>query len=110
MATRNLNKRSALFGFAYFTRDSGNTSFTPPTSVETTIRPQEAASTMAMQKASVRLVFRKIWPRTSTFRTSCDGTPPNWLEGGVVPVRRASEGYTFRSCFQVACASAHHPQ
>lgn len=35
-----------------------------------TCRPQLAPSTMAMQKASVSEVFRKIWPCTSTSRTS----------------------------------------
>lgn len=47
----------------------GKTSGTPPTFVLTTKSPQLAASTMAMQKASVKLVFKKIWPLTSKFRT-----------------------------------------
>ena len=37
----------------------------------TTKSPQLAASRMAMQNASVREQFRKIRPRTSTFRTCC---------------------------------------
>ena len=38
----------------------GKTSGIPPTFVDTTNSPQDAASTMAMQKASVKEVFRKI--------------------------------------------------
>jgi hypothetical protein len=38
------------------------TSGTPPTRVDTTRRPQAAASTMAIQKASVKEAFRNIWP------------------------------------------------
>jgi hypothetical protein len=38
----------------------GNTSGTPPTSVETTRRPQQAASRIAIQKDSVKEVLRKI--------------------------------------------------
>ena len=41
------------------------------TRVLTTKSPQLAASRMAMQNASVREQFRKIRPRTSTFRTCC---------------------------------------
>ena len=41
---------------------AGRTSGTPPTFVDTTSRPHEAASTIAMQNASVRLVFRKMSP------------------------------------------------
>ena len=37
----------------------------------TTKSPQLAASRIAMQNASVREQFRKIRPRTSTFRTCC---------------------------------------
>jgi len=39
---------------------SGKTSGTPPTLVLTTRRPVEAASRMAVPKASVREVLRKI--------------------------------------------------
>jgi hypothetical protein len=39
---------------------------TPPTRVDTTSSPAAAASTSAMQKASVRDVFRKTRPRAST--------------------------------------------
>lgn len=38
------------------------TSGTPPTREETTVRPTAAASTMDMQKASVRYAFRKTCP------------------------------------------------
>ncbi len=38
------------------------TSGTPPTRVDTTSSPHAAASTMAMQKASVREALRKMWP------------------------------------------------
>ncbi len=44
----------------------------PPTRVLTTCSPQAAASTMAMQKASVSEELRKMSPITSTSRTlSC---------------------------------------
>lgn len=39
------------------------TSGTPPTRVETTSRPTEAASTREMQNASVREAFTKMCPR-----------------------------------------------
>ena len=55
----------------------GSTSGTPPTSVDTTSRPQQAASRMAMQNDSVKLVFRKIWPRQSTSLTLSCGRPPS---------------------------------
>ena len=42
------------------------TSGTPPTAVETTMRPAAAASTMAMQKASVRDALMKMSPLTYT--------------------------------------------
>jgi hypothetical protein len=38
----------------------GRTSGTPPTSVETTRRPQQAASRIAIQNDSVKLVFKNI--------------------------------------------------
>jgi len=38
----------------------GKTSGTPPTSVETTRRPQHAASRIAIQNDSVKLVFKKM--------------------------------------------------
>jgi len=47
----------------------GSTSEIPPTSVLTQRRPQLAASRIAMQKASVRLVFKKICPLQSTSLT-----------------------------------------
>jgi hypothetical protein len=54
-------------GFAKNAILGGKTSGTPPTSVLTTNRPQQAASRIAIQKDSVNEVFRKIWPlhRTS---------------------------------------------
>lgn len=51
------------------TMSSGRTSGMPPTLVETTSSPQLAASRMAMQKASVRLVLRKMLPCWSTEAT-----------------------------------------
>jgi hypothetical protein len=48
----------------------GRTSGTPPTSVETTVNPQQAASNIAMQKDSVNEVFKNIWPLESVFLTS----------------------------------------
>jgi len=41
----------------------------PPTLVLTTNKPQQAASKIAMQKASVKLGFRKMCPLTKTSRT-----------------------------------------
>lgn len=41
-----------------------------------TCKPQLAASTIAMQKASVSEVLRKMWPWTKTFLTSwCSKAP-----------------------------------
>ena len=55
----------------------GNTSDMPPTFVLTQRSPQEAASNIAMQKASVKLVLRNMWPRRSTFGTSLLWTLPS---------------------------------
>lgn len=49
---------------------SGNTSEIAPTLVDTTYNPEAAASTIAMQKASVKDVFMNICPLTNTFLTS----------------------------------------
>ena len=43
----------------------GRTSGIPPTFVLTTVNPHAAASRIAMQKASVNDVFKKISPETS---------------------------------------------
>lgn len=54
------------------TISGGKTSGMPPTLVVTTLRPQDAASTIAIQKDSVRAVFKNMWPCTSTSLTcSC---------------------------------------
>lgn len=50
------------------------TSGTPPTCVDTTSSPAAAASTSAMQNASVSEVFRKTQPRAST-RGTCRPKP-----------------------------------
>ena len=55
----------------------GKTSGIPPTLGLTTSNPQEAASTIAMQNASVKLVFKNICPLTSTSLTYLLGTPPS---------------------------------
>jgi hypothetical protein len=47
-------------GSANFIMEGGRTSGTPPTFVETTKRPQDAASSRAMQKDSVREQFKNI--------------------------------------------------
>ena len=49
----------------------GRISGTPPTRVDTTYSPAQAASKMAIPKASVRDVFMNIDPRRSTWRSSC---------------------------------------
>lgn len=54
-------------GLANETISSGNTSDTPPTRVLTTYRPAHAASKMAIPKASVKDVFRKIEPWIKTY-------------------------------------------
>lgn len=54
----------------------GRTSGTPPTRVETTSSPAAAASTSAMQNASVSEVFRKMRPRRSTPGTCASHTQP----------------------------------
>lgn len=48
------------FGSANTIMSSGKTSGIPPTRVETTSKPHEAASTSAVPNASVRDVLRKI--------------------------------------------------
>lgn len=48
------------FGSANTIMSSGKTSGIPPTRVETTNKPHEAASTSAVPNASVRDVLRKI--------------------------------------------------
>lgn len=60
---------SSGVGFAYNTIFLGNTSLIPPTLVETTHNPHEAASTIAIQNASVKDVFKNIWPLLSTSLT-----------------------------------------
>lgn len=45
------------------------TSGTPPTAVDTTMSPAAAASTIAMQKASVSDAFMKISPLTCSMQT-----------------------------------------
>ena len=69
MATANFSITSSGFGSAKLTIFFGKTSNTPPTLVETTNKPHDAASTIAIQNASVKEVLRKIWPRTRTSLT-----------------------------------------
>mmetsp|Transcript_546 Transcript_546/g.1930 ORF Transcript_546/g.1930 Transcript_546/m.1930 type:complete len:218 (-) Transcript_546:426-1079(-) len=57
----------------------GKTSGTPPTAVLTTLSPQDAASSRAMQNASVREQFRKTSACTSTDRTSLGATAPSMV-------------------------------
>ena len=64
-----------LAGASYI-MSGGSTSGIPPTFVETQSRPQDAASRIAMQKASVRDVFKKMWPLQSTSRTWLWGREP----------------------------------
>jgi hypothetical protein len=107
-----------------FTRDQGAaptlTSGTPPTAVDTTSSPAAAASTSAMQKASVRLAFTNTWPRTWVARGAVGARAqwmgvrmcPTWDLGhwvttrqqhvtssvcALVPSFRASEGPTMKS-------------
>ncbi|OMH83370.1 hypothetical protein AX774_g3130 [Zancudomyces culisetae] len=60
-------------GFAKVIMCLGRTSGIPPTFVETTNKPHDAASTIPIQNASVRLVFRNISPKMRVSRT-CDAT------------------------------------
>jgi hypothetical protein len=55
----------------------GRTSGTPPTSVETTRRPQHAASRIAIQNDSVKLVFKNICP---LFKTSFTLSGSGWYK------------------------------
>nr|AFK45826.1 unknown [Lotus japonicus] len=61
-------------GSAKTIMSSGKTSGTPPTRVLTVNNPQLAASNMAIQKASVNELFKKICPDISTDRTCACGT------------------------------------
>ena len=54
---------SSCFGKVFHLKQT-LTSGTPPTAVDTTSSPAAAASTTAMQKASVREALMKIWPWT----------------------------------------------
>ena len=86
----------------------GSTSGTPPTRVLTTSRPQLAASTMAMQNASVNDVLRKMWPFTSTYagapgvRRACQRLQP-----GGARTRPAAANRTSRTseCFTAPMSS-----
>ena len=50
--------------------------YIPPTFVLTTSKPELAASTIAIQKASVKEVFKKICPLTITSLTCLCGIAP----------------------------------
>ena len=65
----NFWNKSVTSGLARVIKISGRTSGTPPTSVDTTNKPIRTASTIAIQNASVRAVFRKT---SASFKT--DGT------------------------------------
>ena len=54
-------------GLAKEIMSSGRISGTPPTQVETTYRPAQAASRIAIPKDSVSEVFKKMDPRTRTY-------------------------------------------
>jgi hypothetical protein len=56
-------------GFAKEIMSSGRISGIPPTRVDTTYSPAQAASKMAMQKASVKEVFKNIVPRAKTYQS-----------------------------------------
>ena len=55
----------------------GKTSGIPPTLVLTQRRPHEAASRIAIQNASVKDVFKNIWPLHSTSLTLLCGILPS---------------------------------
>ena len=55
---------------------SGRTSGTPPTFVDTTNRPQLAASSMAIQNDSVKEQLKNTCPRTNASLTDACGTEP----------------------------------
>ena len=61
--------RLSASGFAIYAIPGGSTSGIPPTSVLTTNRPQEAASSIDKQKDSVSDVFKKICPLQSAYLT-----------------------------------------
>jgi hypothetical protein len=66
MAFDRASAKASGEGSANFIMEGGRTSGTPPTFVETTNRPQEAASKRAIQNDSVKEQLRKICPLTNT--------------------------------------------
>lgn len=66
MASDKASTKSPAFGSENLIMDGGRTSGTPPTRVDTTNSPHDAASNKAMQNDSVREQFRKICPLTNT--------------------------------------------
>ena len=68
--------KSTVVGFANIIISSGKTSGTPPTFVDTTNNPHDAASKIAIQNDSVKEQFKNICPRTNTFLTFACGTDP----------------------------------
>lgn len=79
----------------------GNTSGTPPTLVLTTKRPAQAASTIPIQNASVKLVFKKICPRTKVYCQS--------IKILVSPTSSDISVHATRSRYTKAIKSAHIP-
>lgn len=77
IAFSNFSIKSWGSGLAKATKSSGSASLIPPTFVETMIRPEAAASKLAIQKDSVMDVLRKMCPLTRTFLTSLWGIEPN---------------------------------
>mmetsp|Transcript_4398 Transcript_4398/g.9892 ORF Transcript_4398/g.9892 Transcript_4398/m.9892 type:complete len:279 (+) Transcript_4398:3-839(+) len=76
-ASTSARQSASASGSANFIMLGGSTSGTPPTLVDTTNSPHDAASSSAMQKASVREQFRNICPLTNTSLTSWCGTAPS---------------------------------
>mmetsp|Transcript_21425 Transcript_21425/g.46797 ORF Transcript_21425/g.46797 Transcript_21425/m.46797 type:complete len:251 (+) Transcript_21425:616-1368(+) len=76
MAFRTPCTRASALGSQRTIMSGSRTSGTPPTLVETTSRPQLAASRMAMQKDSVREQFKNMCPRRKTLATFLCGTAP----------------------------------
>lgn len=70
MACESFSANESTFGLAKYIICGGRTSGTPPTSVETTINPQQAASNIAIQNDSVNEVFKNMCPLNKIFLTS----------------------------------------
>lgn len=85
-------------GSARMHMSCGSTSGTPPTFVLVTRSPADAASRIAMQNASVRLVFKKISPAATRVTSSTNARSGNTQAGALRPSRGAPSHHRPGSC------------